>query len=86
MKKNMEFVEDCEGYKVYRNADGFLEGYRKTGKDKYAFGSGSDIKRIVSNQTTIPGFQSYVRGLRNKLEPKPLTASQLPSLFDAANQ
>lgn len=65
-----------EGYRVYKNADGFMEGYKSTGGGKKD--GPTDIKRIISNQTTLGGFGKYVRGLRSKRKPK---EAPLPSLL-----
>lgn len=83
MQKEMVFEGWEEGYRVYKNADGFMEGYKKVGKSKIKADDGSDVKRIVTNQTTLSGFGKYVRGLRKsvKTKDKPVKAGDLPSLF-----
>lgn len=70
-----------EGYKVYKNANGFMEGYKSTGRFiengtvKY-----KSISRVVSNQTTLSGFGAYIRGLRKQtpLKDKPIPPPSLP--------
>jgi hypothetical protein len=83
----MTHIGDALGYQVYKNDQGFLEGYKKIGK-KWVNGAelGTDCKRIVTNQKTMDGFMKYVQGLRSRLTPKPLKASELPSLFDVNTQ
>lgn len=80
-KQNMDFVGNEEGYNVFKNKDGFMEGYKKTGKQDRN-GQGTYVKRVVSNQTTIEGFGKYIRGLRNRtpVKDKPLKPSELPNL------
>lgn len=75
-------VGEYDGYRVYRNADGFLEGYKGIGESKIKPGSHSDVKRIVSNATTMIGFEAYVRGLRSRTaaKDKPVPISKLPQL------
>jgi len=83
--KNLELVGNEEGYQVFKNYDGFLEGYKRVGNVKLGPGqdTGKDVKRIVTNQKTLDGFGRYVRGLRAKKKIKdiPVKASELPSLF-----
>lgn len=85
---NLIFEGIEEGYRVYRNSEGLMEGYKKTGKNKYADNDaqGSDVKRVVTNQKTLEGFAKYVRGLRGStnVKDKRLKPSQLPNLpFDS---
>lgn len=82
-KSGMDYEGIEEGYHVYKNSAGFMEGFKKIGKNKYGNSNqGSDIKRVVSNQTTLAGFGKYVRGLHKKVKTKdiPLKTSQLPPL------
>lgn len=76
--KNLELVGNELGYNIFRNGDGFLEGYRKKGK-----GASDDLtkdcERIATNQTTVEGFCKYIRGLRSKNVTR-LKPSQLPQI------
>lgn len=80
-KVNMQFVGFYDDFHVYRNSDGFLEGFKKVGKNMST--GYKDCKRVVSNQVTPEGFLSYVKGLkpRKKVKDIELKPSQLPSLF-----
>lgn len=81
----MDYVGTELGYQVFRNSDGFLEGYKKTigrniGLDANNNPIPSDCKRVVTNQTTMKGFVDYVNGLKKKKSSiKPETP---PSLFN----
>lgn len=74
-----------DGWRLFKNADGFIEGFKGIGK-KIVNGvvTYKDHKHIVSNQTTIEGFKKYLSGLRPKKRVKDieLKPHQLPSLFD----
>lgn len=89
-KQTFEHVGDYDGYQVYKNKDGFLEGFKKTGKMIISQGEnkGTDCKRVVSNQKTMSGFIEYINGFKKK-KPKikdiPLKPSDLPSLFEGDN-
>ena len=82
--KNLTLVGNYDGWQVYENRDGFLEGYKKVGKNKYSADSdeGADVKRVVTNQTTMAGFEKYVRGLKTKttIKDKKLPAGKLPNI------
>lgn len=76
MKEILEYVGEAENYKVYRNSEGFLEGYKNIG------GEDGDCKRVVSKESALPNFSKYVKGLnKRKVEPPPLKPGQLPSIF-----
>lgn len=83
-KQDMRLEGIEEGYKVFKNAEGFMEGYKSVGKNAYNpdWPGGSDVKRIVSNATTLEGFAAYVRGLRAKtsIKDRPVKTRDLPSL------
>lgn len=74
----MPYVGDVCGYSVYKNASGFLEGYIGVGRNKYHVDPNQhgDVKRVVTNQTTLEGFAAYVSGLKPKPEPKPSYENQ----------
>ena len=55
-----------EGYQVYQNKDGYLEGY----KSKSFSDDTGDCDRIVSNAKDTDGFIKYVKGLRKKMTSK----------------
>jgi hypothetical protein len=83
----LNFVGIEEGYHVYENSEGFMEGYKKTGKNIIVkkdeeYNLGTDCKRIVTNQKTIEGFGRFVRGLKGgkKIKDRRLDASKLPQL------
>ncbi len=74
---------ETAGYRVYKNLDGFMEGYRTIGKNVNN-DKGTDIKRVVTNQTTMEGFALYINGMKSHRSYKdvPLKPHQLPSLFN----
>lgn len=88
MKNNLEHIGDYDGYQVYRNADGCLEGYKKTGKKilKLPQGEvnlGTDCKRIITTaRTMIDYMKQYERTKKVAIKPKP---AELPKLFDPEN-
>lgn len=72
-------------FECYKNAEGFIEGYRSTGGTIYYEGFnpvryGGDIKRIVTNTTTPEAFIEYVKGLRSPA-PKTQYMKDQPTLF-----
>lgn len=84
----MEHIGDYDGYQVYRNSEGFLEGYKKTGKKiMHVNGNdinlGTDCKRIVTNAKTMQGYIDFYLG--QKLKPKKVEPAPLPKLFDPEN-
>ena len=74
MNKYLEFIGIEEDYHVYKNTDGFMEGYKKIGK--------KEVDRKVTNQTTLEGFAKYIRGLKKRtpIKDKPLKPHQLPNI------
>ncbi len=67
MDNNYPYVGESLGYSIYRNKDGFLEGYFGVGKVENPSGSTNnhkDIKRVVSNAKTIEDFAEYVYGMK----------------------
>jgi hypothetical protein len=82
MNKNLEYIGEALDYQVYKNSDGFLEGYKSVGAiKKETGGTWKDHKRIVTNATDMAGFENYIKGLKKKPEKK-LDLSKLPKLFD----
>lgn len=74
----MEYIDEVNGYKVYRNADGFLEGYKTTGiKDDKKQLAGGSSNRLVTECTTIQQFAKLTEA-KTKLKPK---KQEPPSLF-----
>jgi hypothetical protein len=73
----LEYVGDSNGYTVYRNSDGFLEGYKSIvpGKDKgvkHVF-KGSiinaiDSKRAVTTVTTLEEFSAQIKIKRPRIK------------------
>lgn len=64
----MEYLTEISGYQVYKNSDGFLEGYKHSGK---AVGKGSNgqkifssQKKIVTQETTLEGFKKFIAGTK----------------------
>ena len=62
----MEYIGSLLNYEVYRNAEGFLEGYRGYGSSKSLPGNYAHLERIVTNAKTGRGFVEYVKGLKRK--------------------
>lgn len=74
----MDFIDEIQGYKVYRNKDGFLEGYRTKGAvDNNKQQSGSSVDKLVTQAKTIKEFAELLRK-PVKLKPK---QDKLPELF-----
>ena len=86
--KELESLGEWNGWQVYKNSEGFLEGYMSTGRkyNLYKDANGnqvkasSDSKRIVTNATDMAGFISFVNGQKKK-EPK-IKIVPLPKLFE----
>jgi intein/homing endonuclease len=81
--KEFESLGEWNGWQVYKNSDGFLEGYKSTGRkvkateDHIVF---TDSKRIVTNTKDMAGFIAFVNGTKKKeikIQVKPM-----PKLFD----
>jgi hypothetical protein len=71
----MDYVDTCGDYKVYRNKDGFLEGFKTTGTiDHTKQQSGGNVNHVVTTATTINEFQQWVKPkaeLKTKSVPPP---------------
>lgn len=78
----LEHMGDYDGYQLYRNADGIIEGYKKTGKRMSGNDNmGTDCKRIVSTSKTVAGWIEFYLG--TKLKAKKVKPAPLPKLpFD----
>lgn len=89
MKNNLELVGEWDGWKVHKNADGFYEAYKKSGKGvvikvkaNEEINLGTDCKRVVTNAKNMSDFISYMNGLKKKkVKDIQLKPHQLPSLF-----
>lgn len=55
----MDFVNTFNNWKVFRNSEGFLEGYKT---------AGNDVKRVVTNITTLEEFARWVKPPRKRKE------------------
>lgn len=66
----MEYIDEVNGYKVYRTAGGFLEGYKTTGnKDDKKQQTGTNNNRLVTTCTTIEQFAEFTKP-KTKLKAK----------------
>lgn len=74
----MEYIDEVNGYKVYRNADGFIEGWKTTGdKDDMKQKTGNNSSRLITQCETIEEF-ALLTAKKTKLKPK---QDRPPSLF-----
>lgn len=81
MKKNLEHIGEYDGYQVYRNSDGFLEGYKKIGKRiENGQDVGKDLRRLVTRAKTMQGFINHALGM--KLKPAKPKKVEMPKLFE----
>lgn len=67
-------------WEIYKNNDGMIEGYKSSGT-KMVNGEDvkQDLKRIVSNATTVQGFIDYVNGFKKSaIKVKPAPPPELP--------
>ena len=82
MLGRMEFIGFYFGYSVYKNADGYLEGYRSTVAAKNDLSrqamshAATNIKRVVTTAKTIDEFKKQVKG--KKYVPAPYDPYQDP--------
>jgi hypothetical protein len=53
-----EYIGECNGYQLYRNKDGFIEGY-KGDYDKIK--EKGTIDRIVTNTTKVENFPNFIK-------------------------
>lgn len=90
MKTQLEFIGDWNRWMVYRNSDGFLEGYQSCGrknkigldvKGKELF-LHTDCKRIVTNAKTMQQFIDFVNGIANARKKKSNIPVDMPKLFN----
>jgi len=58
------YLGEYFGYHLYKNLDGFIEGY----KEKGVFGSKkNDINRIVTNTKMISDFPKFIKKKEKKV-------------------
>lgn len=73
----MELLGEFSGYILYRNSDGFIEGYKKKGKRMVGEENlGTKLAHVVTDCKTVEEFEKIVN--RAKLKPKP---PQQPTLL-----
>ena len=74
----MEYIDTIEGYKVYRNKNGYLEGYKTKGQvDNAKQQSGSDVDKLI---TTVKTKVEFAALLKKPVKLKPKTPPS-PELF-----
>jgi hypothetical protein len=64
---DMEHLGEHYGYQLYRNSEGFIEGYKSIGLidtgaagGKYSCRPADELIRVVSHATTIDEFKAYI--------------------------
>lgn len=61
----MEYITEEAGYRIFKNSDGFLEGFRSTGvtqkgdNKNYAIANG--LNRVVTTATTVKDFLEQIK-------------------------
>lgn len=68
MKKNvlgesMTYLGEYKNYQLYRNSEGFIEGFRSIGliNTDAVCREAKDLKRVVSNVKTVREFLEFIR-------------------------
>lgn len=71
----MEYIDTIGDYKVYRNKNGYLEGYKTKGEvDNAKQQTGSGIDKVITTCTTTTEFAALINKpvkLKTKTEPPP---------------
>lgn len=79
--KNMEHCGDAMGYQVYRNSDGFLEGFKSIGeKSSPTSRPNANNQRVITNAKDMQGFINFIVGMKSK--PAKVKSAPMPKLFD----
>jgi hypothetical protein len=86
----LEYLGDWNKWQVYKNSDGFLEGYKSSNKkiNLYKDAKGNQIKqsvdsqRIITNAKDMAGFIKFVNGMRPQKPKSLLPPPQQPKLFE----
>lgn len=75
----MEYLTQSCGYNLYKNSDGFIEGFKSTGK-KIVNGAelATGMGHVVTNCTTVAEFEQLIAGNKTSIKPK---FPEPPSLF-----
>lgn len=75
----MKHIGEYKGYQVFRNSDGFLEGYKTIGeKSNPTSNPNAESERVVTSTTTITDFQTFIDGPKKKHKRR----VKQPKLFD----
>lgn len=93
MNKEMEYIGDYNGYQIFRNSEGYLEGYKSTGRKETILKdhNGRDIfrrsdhNRIVSQCKDMSCFIKFINGFKKPKPKSSLPAPEQPKLFDDTN-
>ena len=61
MEKQLTHVGNFKDWALYRNAQGFIEGYRKIGGNQNETKNGKDLQRVVTQTDDPLKFSYYLR-------------------------
>lgn len=78
MNTQLEYLGEWNKWRVYKNSEGFLEGYKSSAKKRnlYKSTNGEQVKqsvdseRVVTNATDMGGFIRFVNGMKPVKESK----------------
>lgn len=75
----MEYLTHSGGYALYKNSDGFIEGFKSSGK-KIVNGAelATGMGHVVTNCTTVAEFEQLIAPNKTSIKPKP---PEQPTLF-----
>jgi len=78
----LDYIGEYNGWQIFRNSEGFLEGYKGVGKKIKIDAEktiNSDSKRLVTNTKTPTDFIKFVNGSKPKKSSLP--PPEQPKLF-----
>jgi len=87
--KELEYLGEWNKWEIYKNSDGFLEGYKSSAKKEVVCKDHNgqtvkqpvDSKRVITNATDMGGFIRFVNAMKPKKEPA-IKVVPLPKLFE----